>query len=262
MRDMEVYWDLLIYLLESHQMKKSTKLKPTLEFDTSSISSTQMIWGLDFYDYLPMQLTSEIKVEIIPYTQAQPLIEKYFPEIYHYQNQKQTPSKLSIDSHLQADPHDHELKLKYYQNFGDFFVFTNKKQEFAGIAVGTLLDWSSYYFRNMAIMPEFRGQELYPKFFDLLCSLLKKHHVLRVEGDICPTNRHHLHILNKMGYLVTGVTLTERWGPLVHVTKYLDEKDEERFGQLFSGTFSSDKDSNKKHQKNKKISNIRKFPKP
>jgi hypothetical protein len=234
----------MLILGESMSMKKQTVAKTSVYKATMPSSPAETIWGLDFSEYFPAQITGTIYAEKVSYEVGSELIAKYFPEIYHL-DQK---SNFSIDS-SQTEGGGASLKLskqKYYEMFADYFVFRDKKGVFAGLGVGTLLDWSSYYFRNMVVVPSFRGKGLYENFFELLCSILKKHHVKRIEGDISPTNRHHLHILNKMGYLVSGMNLTDRWGPLVHVTKFLDAKDEENFGKNFSGTYSSDTVQNKK----------------
>lgn len=219
-----------------------TALQDSSELKNNKRTPASIIWGLNFSDYFPSTLAEDFTVSVVSYEEGNALINRFFPEIY---NLKEAGTVSIISGHNKQQDRDEELqKRKYYEYFGDYFVFRSLNGSFAGLGIGTFLDWSSYYFRNMVVMPEFRGKNLYQEFFAMLCHILKAHKVKRIEGDVSPTNRHHLHVLNRMGYTISGLKLEDRWGAMVHVTKFLDEAAEDQFGRNFSGTYASDKKQN------------------
>lgn len=206
---------------------------------TAATTLTEQLWGIDWRSIFPRFLSESVRVEIRSYQEAAPLIADLFPDVYLVDGQSPFGEKKA------------EFKQRYYEMTGDFFVFldSQKGDKVAGMAIGTVLDWSSYNFRNIAIAPEYQESGLYFRFFEILSEILQKHGVARIEGDVAPTNRHHIHVLNKMGYVVTAMSFSERWGVLLHIAKYLDQTEEERFTKLFSMTANSDLKGNQRaHQ--------------
>lgn len=205
-----------------------------------SDSMSFKVWGLDWEKELPRPLTDSIRVEFRTYDEALPLIAELFPEVYQY----------DADAKFR-DRGPAEFRRRYYETSGDFFVFYDSENNdaVAGMAIGTILDWSGYNFRNIAIAPAYQESGIYLKFFEMLCEVLKEHGLERIEGDVAPSNRHHIHVLNKMGYIVTSVSMSERWGVMLHITKYLNESDEERWGELFSMTHKTDLAANRRSRK-------------
>ena len=195
-------------------------------------SLAQKIWGLDWHQHFPKTLTTDIEVDRISALDAWPLILNLFPEVYHRDNSE----------NRFKDEESTEAKQRYYEVIGDFFVFKDqtKNHNVIGMAVGTLLDWSSYNFRNISVHPDYQNLGLYPLFFDYLAGVMQAHGLRRVEGDVAPSNQHHLHVLNKMGCVVSSLGYSERWGVLLHMTRYLNDQDRERCARLFSMTASSD----------------------
>lgn len=216
----------------------ATKVQPRLE--TGHRSLTEQLWGVDWKSLLPQKISESVRVEILSFANAAPIIAQLFPEVYQTEGE-------SVFGEKKPSP----FKQKYYEIAGDFFVFYDGSagDEVAGMAIGSVLDWSAYNFRNIAIAPAYQEAGLYFSFFELLSKVLKSHGVSRIEGDVAPSNRHHIHVLNKMGYIVTSVSHSERWGALLHVTKYLDEDEEERFTKLFSMTANSDLKANRRVSK-------------
>ncbi|HET9237171.1 MAG TPA: GNAT family N-acetyltransferase [Oligoflexus sp.] len=205
---------------------------PVSKVPDSEASPAQKVWGLDWSQHFPKTLTASITVDRITAQEAWPLVDKLFPEVYQRDDTAQR-----FAENGGADP-----KKRYYEALGDFFVFEDQAQKnrVMGLAVGTLLDWSSYNFRNIAVHPDYQNLGLYPLFFDYLATVMKAHGVRRIEGDVAPSNQHHLHVLNKMGCVVSSLGYSERWGVLLHMTRYLHEADREQCARLFSMTASSD----------------------
>lgn len=195
-------------------------------------SLSQKIWGLDWSKHFPSVLCAEISVDRVSAAEAWPLIQSLFPDVYQRDDTE----------NRYKDNESPDAKRRYYEAMGDFFVFKDqaKNQRVMGMAVGTLLDWSSYNFRNIAVHPDYQNLGLYPLFFDYLASVMKAFGVRRIEGDVAPSNQHHLHVLNKMGCVVSSLGYSERWGVLLHMTRYLHNDDREQSARLFSMTASSD----------------------
>ncbi|WP_218110000.1 GNAT family N-acetyltransferase [Oligoflexus tunisiensis] len=212
-------------------VQKIQPRKQSLQTQDSE-SLAQKIWGLDWKLHFPRTLTANIVVDRIAAVEAWPLVHQLFPEVYQ---RDATESRFKDDGAADA-------KQKYYEELGDFFVFQDlaESDRVMGLAVGSLLDWSSYNFRNIAVHPDYQNLGLYPMFFELLASIMKDHGVRRIEGDVAPSNQHHLHVLNKMGCVVSSLGYSERWGVLLHMTRYLQDEDREQCARLFSMTASSD----------------------
>ncbi len=213
-----------------------------LSHANSPTSLTEQIWGISWNQHFPKPLTATIRVEMRSYEEASPLIAQLFPEVY-----------LMDGKSPFGENNSKEFKKKYYEMAGDFFVFldASKGDKVAGMAIGTVLDWSSYNFRNISIADEYQESGLYLSFFEALCDVMREHGVSRIEGDVAPSNRHHIHVLNKMGYMVTAMSYSERWGVLLHIAKYLNPDDEERFTKLFSMSANSDLKANSRAKKPK-----------
>ncbi len=198
-------------------------------------SLVERVWNLRWSDHLPKKVLDDIYIDYVNYDQAQVFVKSHFPEIYHITD---------YNSQFQ-EKDDRGFKDKYYQAEGDFFLFRKEDETPVGMAVGSFLDWSSYNFRNMAILPEYQAIGIYPEFFFTLVDILKKHHVKKIEGDISPTNKRHIHVVNKFGMVVDSLRITETWGALLHFTYFLDEELEDNFAQRYSGTYASDKKNKK-----------------
>ncbi|MCG8671273.1 MAG: GNAT family N-acetyltransferase [Pseudomonadales bacterium] len=207
----------------------------------------EKIWNLKWSDHFPRSMTEELQITYVDYRQGQSFAQQYFPQIYHLD---------SSESQFQ-ETDETGMKDAYYEAIGDFFLFRKTDGSPVGMAVGTLLDWSSYNFRNIAILPEYQASGLYWEFVKNLAEILKKHGVQKIEGDISPTNRRHIHIVNKIGFISTSLQLSERWGALLHFVLYLDEALEDKFGRLFSSTYASDSKNKKSHSKYKHINKRR-----
>lgn len=188
-----------------------------------NISLTEKIFGLNWSEYFPLELGNPGEfIQIADLKTSSDFFKKNYESIYQ-KNIWNSPF-LSSGSSI--------TKEKYYETAGDFFAFMDGNKV-TGIFVGTLVDWSTYYFRNCSILPEYQGGGRYQKLLKHLLMILKKHSVERVEGDIAPSNLGHIHVLNKLGFNITGLNLSERWGSLVHFTKYLNPTHESVFLDQF-----------------------------
>ena len=124
-------------------------------------------------------------------------------------------------------------KTRYYEVFGDFFEFFHG-DELAGLLVCTPTDWSSYYIRSAAMLPKFQGRRIVQHFYtSVLFPTLQRAGVERVEFDTSPSNMAMMHIATRLRFNNTGTILSERWGAMIHFTKFLAVDKEEVFLRQF-----------------------------
>lgn len=192
---------------------------------TSSFS--RKILRIDWNRHFPYSLRQPgCVVELSHFESCSQFIEKNHSRVYE-QNLWGTsfPNEKIGDS-----------KLRYYQEVGDFFQF-QVRGECVGVFIGTVTDWSSYYLRYCAILPEHQGQGFFQEMVKHLLATLELYGVQRVEGDVSPSNLVNIHIFNKLQFNVTGLRLTDRWGAMIHFCKFLNRSPENLFlDQFCSGT--------------------------
>jgi hypothetical protein len=122
--------------------------------------------------------------------------------------------------------------------------------ETVGVMVGAPEDWSSYYVRIFAVMREFQRPVLVRRFArDCVFEPLIAHEIERVIADTSPGNIAMSRLFTELNFHVTGHQLSERWGPLVRYTKFLDPACEAAFLKRFIGTVPPDPHGSESHRK-------------
>ncbi|RYZ90115.1 MAG: hypothetical protein EOP04_04900 [Proteobacteria bacterium] len=201
---------------------------------TTGTLSTQ-IWGINWTKEFPTLLGSGIRIEYKRFAECKADAIKIMAQGY----------KLNEQPPMFADKTSSTFKDKFYDHMGDFFIFidpaTNAK---IGVAVCVLKDHASIDFRTIVLLDEYQNKGIYPEFMELLATILKRHGVSRIEGDLSPTNGKHHQVLAKMGFCFTGMSSSSGHGLLNHVVRYLDDDDKAVYTDLFSATRASDKSAN------------------
>jgi ribosomal protein S18 acetylase RimI-like enzyme len=180
---------------------------------------SQFVWELDWSEILPQVLTDDgIAVEYSTVERAFSFIGKNFAIMFEENSEHSPflPQKVS------------EPRIRYYEQVADIFEFKQKDKS-VGFLICTPGDWSTYYIRFVAILPEYRGRGLFQRFLPHLFEILRGVGMERVEAETSPANLAFVHLMTKFAFNVTGTTLTERWGALVRFTKFLDARSEEVF---------------------------------
>lgn len=112
-----------------------------------------------------------------------------------------------------------------------------------GVLVGAPEDWSSFYVRILAFLPEYQRPALTRRFVrECLFEPLAARGVERIVAETWPTNIAMTRGFTEMQFHVTGHQLSERWGALVRYTKFLDPAREAAFEKRFAGALPSRKD--------------------
>lgn len=122
-------------------------------------------------------------------------------------------------------------KVRFYED-SDTFLF-RKHGRVVGIVIGNPIDWSTYYVRTMAVLPEARGNGILLDFETFLTDALRAVGVDRVEAETAPSNIPMNLGLVQRGWMVTASVNSDRWGLLLRYTKFLTAESERCFRQQF-----------------------------
>lgn len=185
---------------------------------------TEAAFGLSSADLHSIRLPENIELRVIAAEEALDFYTTHAAEIYRL-----GPNTAS-SPFLAFEPV--ERKAKFYALCGDFYGFF-AADRLIGIFAGNTADWSSYYFRNCSILPRYQGLGIYSAFLSGLISVLRTAGVTRITGDVAASNFGHVHVLNRLGFRITGVNLTERWGAMTQFTLLLDVQSVRIFDQQF-----------------------------
>lgn len=221
--------------LESQRMELATVVPGgflSSDSDSSPTNNLQpwlskRIYGLDWAQLLPFKMTDKIVVMAGSWESTVHFFNENWHSIY---KESSTGSEDKSSPFLATEPHKN--RSSYYRETADIFHFTINKN-IVGVLIGTPLDWSSYYIRNVSILPKYQGKKIYQTFLHHFLPILKSHHVDRVHIEVSMGNLRHIHILNKLKFNVVGTLLSERWGGLLIFIKHLSPNPKRVFLKQF-----------------------------
>jgi len=180
------------------------------------------LWDLDWRKILPWSF-EEVTVESGTFEDALPFIAENYARIFgtgdgqsRFLVEPMTPAKRRFGAEM------------------DVFLFRVEGRTI-GVVMGHASDWSTYYLRTAAYLPEYRGRHLVQEFFDAMCGPLRDAGVVRVESDVTPTNVPMMRAHLGQGFIVSATTTSERWGLVARMTKFLRDDAEEIFIRQFCG---------------------------
>ncbi|MBI1859505.1 MAG: GNAT family N-acetyltransferase [Deltaproteobacteria bacterium] len=136
---------------------------------------------------------------------------------------------------------EHSLFLKggqssakkiFCETNSDFFSFLSTHKT-VGMFSGNATDWESYYIRSISFLKSYQHRGIYQAFLGHLLSVLKENGVKRVDIHIAPNNPVSLYIHLKHGFLISGSVLSENWGVMTQLTKFLDHNSQLVFESQF-----------------------------
>ena len=178
---------------------------------------SETLWGIRWGDVLPYRLSPEVMAVASSYEQALPFIEANYPAIFEDDGSRRFLPQQSSGA-----------KARYYRNVGDFFEFKLETKT-VGLIIGTAIDWSTYYLRSVAALPEVHGKRVMQLFMPVLFSVLHAAGIERVETDTSPSNIAMVHLLSRLRFNPSGTVLTDRWGALMKFTLFLNDEAERTF---------------------------------
>ncbi len=193
-----------------HPLDASALVTPVPSPGVERLPLSELLWGLRWSDLLPLDLGGGSSVRTSSLAAAMPFVREHYAQIFEddgsspFRNDVLTP-----------------MKARYYELCADFFEFVHGDKT-VGLLVCDPLDWSTYYIRSAAVLPEHQGRALVQRFLSLcLFDELTRAGVSRVEFDVSPMNLAMLHIATRMRMNPTGTVLTERWGAMTRFTRFL-----------------------------------------
>jgi hypothetical protein len=171
-------------------------------------SMSTRIWNLDWSAVLPWAI-GDVSVEHGTFADALPFMGEHYPAIFGVE-----PDRFFIEEMTEA-------KQRFCEEM-DVFVFHAAERPI-GICTGHPSDWSTYYVRTFAILPEFRERRFATDFEKHLSGTLAGAGVARMEADCSIANRAMTKLFVSQGFLMTSTVASERWGTMLRFTKFLNE---------------------------------------
>lgn len=186
-----------------------------VEPEAPVIRASERLWNLQW----PTWTFGETTVSSGDIAEAMPFIAEHYPAIFPAQpgrwlEEKMTPAK------------------RRFLAESDVLLF-REGGHVIGVFVGNPIDWSTYYVRSIATLPDQRGRGLMADFGPCLEATLRSVGVERIEADTAPANLVLNRTLLGQGWMVTGTGNTERWGTLLRYTKLLTPEAERCFRDQF-----------------------------
>jgi hypothetical protein len=124
-------------------------------------SSTSMrLWSLDWRAHLPWYF-DDGRAEVAAPEEALPFIQQHYPAIFGLPE---------TGGHFLSSPMT-DAKRRFFDEM-DFFLLRVGDRA-AGVVMGHPSDWTSYYVRSAALLPEFRDRRMLTQFGERLYEPLR-----------------------------------------------------------------------------------------
>lgn len=135
----------------------------------------------------------------------------------------------------QARPSMVAAKRLYLSTLSDVIELQRDGRCVGGL-IGAPEDWSTYYVRCFAISPSAQSRASIRVFIrECLFAPLRAHGVERLVAETSPQNIAMTRLFGELSFVMTGQNLSERWGPMVRYTLFLDERAEQSFAHRYGG---------------------------
>jgi len=174
------------------------------------VSMSERLWGIDWRVLLPWTF-DDVRVEYSRFADVEPFIADLYPKTFNVERQWLSEGTT-------------EAKRRFGEEM-DVFTFC-ADEKIVGVVAGHPTDWSTYYWRTAAILPEYRQRQLLTRLTERVGGPLRDVGVARMEVDTSPANRPMVRLFCSHGFIVTSTISSERWGINLRFTKFLDEEAE------------------------------------
>lgn len=182
--------------------------KPLRRREGEELPLSRRLWSLDWRTELPWQLEGG-RAEFATPHGTLPFMMEHYPTIF---------AQGDLAGRFLPSPMT-EAKSRFFAEM-DYFVF-DVEGATAGVFMAHPTDWTTYYLRSTAILPQYRERHMLTSFFEKLDAPLRAAGVERIETDCSPANVPIVRMLSAQRYVVTGTFNSERWGLLLRYTKFL-----------------------------------------
>lgn len=183
---------------------------------------SQELWGINWEKHFPKELAnSSIIMNISNFSEFISFVQNHLLEMF-------PDSSSSNFLHSESGP----AKEIYYNKCVDIFSFKDG-DKIVGVFIGNPIDWSSYYMRFTYVQPDYRGKNIFSHCSDYMTKILSHFPIDRIEAEISPSNLGQIKRIHNLGFNITGMRLSERWGGLNIMTKFLNIKHKKVFLNQF-----------------------------
>jgi len=121
-----------------------------------------------------------------------------------------------------------------FQRHTEQFVIYNKENAPIGWVIGEQKEADTFFMAWTGILPAYQNQGIYSAFLRHFLGYLKTLGYARVMSNHMVNNRAVLVAKLKAGFIATGMTLDERWGAVLWLTYYFEDRVEDAFKRAFS----------------------------
>lgn len=181
---------------------------------------SKRIWGFDWRSELPWSLDG-VTAEAGTFEQALDFALQHYATIFH----KNSDGPRFLDDPLT------NAKRRFGSEM-DIVLFRDEGRVI-GTWMGHPVDWSTYYIRSVALLPEYRDRRIATDFAKLAYARFAAAGVERIECECSPANIPMMKAMSSLGWLVVGTTNSERWGATVRFAKFLRSEAEQVFTRQF-----------------------------
>lgn len=182
---------------------------------------SKQLWDLDWTERSPWSLGGNVWMEVATMDRWREFVTMHYASIFAVD---------PTDERFLPDPMT-PAKARFLE-MADRFIFSRGGRAI-GVLAGHPIDWSTYYWRTVAFVPEYQGRGLLAAVLSRTDPILRDVGVQRVEGETAPTNHRQVRLLHRLGYCVTGSVNSERWGTLLRLTKFLAPEGRSMFTSRF-----------------------------
>ncbi len=143
----------------------------------------------------------------------------------HFQRLRPQLFKKNFELHTSRilTPHEMELQKKLDAKMGETYQFclvAYHKDEIIGWSFGRQVDRESFYMVNSAVMPDFRRKGIYSALVERMVQEAASQGFQIIFGRHVATNSPVIAAKLKLGFVITGMELSDSYGQLVHLSYY------------------------------------------
>ena len=178
--------------------------------EREALPMSQRLWNLDWRSVLPWHF-DDGRAECATLEEALPFIQDHYAAIF---------GQKDLEGRFLPSPTT-EAKRRFFAEM-DYFLF-RVDHHVAGVLMGHPTDWTTYYIRSAALLPEYRERRVLTRFLERLDQPLRAAGIERVEAECSPANVPVVRLLTAQGYVATASMSSERWGLMLRYTKFLSE---------------------------------------
>lgn len=197
------------------------------------------LWGLDWSRILPWRF-DDFTVELGTAADGLAFVAEHYASLFE--------TDAAADRFL-SDPMT-DAKRRFCAEMDVFLMKVGTRT--VGIMMAHPSDWTTYYMRTAAVLPEFREKQFLNRLTKATYEHLRAVGVQRSEVECSVTNTAVMRMLPGQGFVITSTSNSERWGALVKFTKFLAPEAQEAFRRQFTALPANE--HSKRHQQERRTS--------